>query len=77
VEAWDSAFSLAWRHQKDRVQEVVGLVTGRLCQIQKFHVAAEMFEQVGDYEKAIELFLQSKQFERATACAKNVRPSDL
>lgn len=40
-------------YAKDRVQEVVAIVGERLIKIEKFGEAAEIYESVGYFERAI------------------------
>lgn len=44
AEAWESAFTLALRSVKDRIHEVVGIVGQRLCHVEKFGMAADMYD---------------------------------
>lgn len=48
-----------------------------MLNISKFESAAEFFEAVGFFEKAIDAFIESKKFERALECAQNVRPAEM
>lgn len=43
---------------KDRVQDVVLIVGQRMIKINKFDSAAEIYEAVGYFEKAIEAYVQ-------------------
>ena len=44
-------------YAKDRVQEVVEIVGQRLMKVGKFIVAAEIFESVGQFDRAIEGYI--------------------
>ncbi len=39
--------------------------------------AADIFESVGHYEKAIDCYIQCKDFKKALTCARQVRPQEL
>ena len=64
-------------YAKDKVNEVVHVLGNRLLTIQKFDSAAEMFETVSSWEKAIDAYIQVKKYDRATECAQQVRPNEL
>lgn len=49
----------------------------RLLNIQKFESAAEIFESVLMYDKAIDAYLQVKKWDRAMECAQQVRPMEM
>jgi hypothetical protein len=76
-EIWNNAFQLAMNYAKDKVNEVVHVLGGRLLTIQKYESAAEMFETVSSWEKAIDAYIQVKKWDRATECAQQVRPAEL
>jgi len=44
-------------YAKDRVQDVVLVLGPRLLKINKFDTAAEIFEAVGYFEKAIDAYI--------------------
>lgn len=48
-----------------------------MMNIGKLESAAEIFESVNLFEKAIDCFLRLKKFDRAMECAHNVRPNEL
>ncbi len=52
-------------YAKDRIQEVVAIVGDRLVKIQKFAEAAEIYENVGYFERAIQAFMACEMFDRA------------
>jgi hypothetical protein len=56
-EIWDRAYNLAMNYAKDRIQEVVSQVCLRLVKIGKNMTAAEYYESVGAFEKAIENYV--------------------
>lgn len=76
-EIWMQCFNLAMSYCKDRIQDVVLTIGTRMLKIRKFDSAAEVYEAVGYYEKAIEAYLQCQKFDRAMDCARQVRPPEM
>ena len=76
-EIWNGCFNLAMNYAKDRVQDVVLVIGPRLLKIGKFDSAAEVFEAVGFFEKAIEAYTQCQKWDRAFECAQQVRPMEM
>mmetsp|Transcript_8995 Transcript_8995/g.8357 ORF Transcript_8995/g.8357 Transcript_8995/m.8357 type:complete len:145 (+) Transcript_8995:1744-2178(+) len=76
-EIWTHIFNLAMTYSKDRVQEVVAIVGDRLLKVEKFGEAAEMYESVGHFERAIQAFMQVDKYDRALDCAAQVKPVEL
>lgn len=72
-----NAFNISMTYAKDRIQEVVPIVGSRLMGIQRFESAGEVFESVGYYDKAVESFIKSKNWDRAMSSASQVRPVEL
>jgi tetratricopeptide (TPR) repeat protein len=68
-EIWNNCFNLAMQFAKDRVQDVVLIVGPRMIKINKFDSAAEIYEAVGYFEKAIEAYVQVQKWDRAFECA--------
>jgi hypothetical protein len=64
-------------YAKDRVNEVAQVVGERLLNISKYESAAEIFEAVGGFDKAVEAYVQAKKFDKAMQCAQNVRPMEM
>jgi len=56
-EIWNACFNVAMSYAKDRVQDVVLVLGPRLLKINKFDTAAEIFEAVGYFEKAIDAYI--------------------
>ena len=56
-EIWNSCFNVAMSYAKDRVSDVVLVLGPRLLKINKFDSAAEIFEAVGYFEKAIDAYI--------------------
>jgi tetratricopeptide (TPR) repeat protein len=73
-EIYNNCFNLAMNYAKDKIQAVVPTLGQRLMRLNRFDSAAEIFEAVGYYEKAIEAYMQCQKFDRAFECARNVRP---
>ena len=48
-----------------------------MLKIQRFDSAAEIYEAVGYFEKAIESYLLCQKFDRALECARQVRPQEM
>lgn len=68
-EIWNNCFSLAMSYAKDRVNEVAQIVGERLLNISKYESAAEIYEAVGSFDRAVESYIQSKKFDKAMQCA--------
>ena len=49
----------------------------RMTTIKKFDSAADIYEAVGYFEKAIEAYLQCSKWDRAFECANQVRPMEM
>jgi len=62
---------------KNKVNDVVNILGPRLCMIQKWESAAEIYEAVTYYEKAIEAWLEVKKWDRAMEVAQQVRPMEM
>jgi intraflagellar transport protein 172 len=76
-EIWNNCFNLAMSYAKDRVNEVAQILGERLLNISKYESAAEIFEAVGGFDKAVEAYVSCKKFDKATSCAQNVRPMEM
>lgn len=76
-EVWNNCFNLAMNYCKDRVQDVVLQLGGRMLKISKFDSAAEIYEAVGYFEKAIDAYIQCQKWDRAFECAQQVRPAEM
>lgn len=76
-EIWNNCFNLAMNYEKGKVQEVVAILGQRLLNIEKFESAGELYESVGYHDKAIEAYITSKKWDRATACARQIRPAEM
>lgn len=76
-EIWNNCFNLAMNFAKDRVQDVVLVLGQRMLKINKFDSAAEIYEAVGYFEKAIEAYMQCQKWDRAFECAQQVRPQEV
>jgi len=69
-EIWNNCFNLAMNYAKDRIQSVVPVLGQRMLKINKFDSAAEIYDSVGYFEKAIEAYIQCQKWDRAFACAR-------
>jgi len=76
-EIWNNCFNLAMSYCKDRVQDVVLQLGGRMLKINKFDSAAEIFENCGFFDKAIEAYMRVQKWDRAFECAQQVRPQEV
>jgi hypothetical protein len=56
-------------YAKDRVQDVVLILGQRMLKINKFDSAADIYEAVGYFEKAIDSYIQCQKWDRAFECA--------
>lgn len=54
---------------KDKLNDVVNILGQRLLNIQKFESAAEIYEAVLMYDKAIDAYIEVKKWDRAMECA--------
>jgi len=76
-EIWNNCFNLAMDYAKDRVQDVVLILGQRMLKINKFDSAADIYEAVGYFEKAIDSYMQCQKWDRAFECAQQVRPAEM
>lgn len=76
-EIWNNAFNLAMSFAKDKLNDYVPILGQRLYNIGKFESAAEIFESVLMYDKAIDAYLEVKKWDRAMDCAQQVRPIEM
>lgn len=76
-EIWNNCFNLAMNYAKDRVGEVSQVLGQRLLGIERYESAAELFEAVNFFEKAVDAYLEIGKFDRALECAQNVRPYEM
>ena len=76
-EIWNNAFNLAMSFAKDKLNDYVPILGQRLFNIKKFESAAEIFESVLMYDKAIDAYLEVKKWDRAMDCAQQVRPMEM
>jgi len=76
-EIYSNCFNLAMNYEKGKVQEVVAVLGTRLLAIEKFETAGEFYETVGFHDKAIEAYLAAKKWDKATACARQIRPAEM
>ena len=76
-EVWNTCFNLAMSFAKDRVQDVVLVLGPRMLKINKYDSAAEIYEAVGYFEKAIDAYIQCQKWDRAFECAQQVRPQEV
>lgn len=56
-EIWSGCFNLAMTYAKDRVQDVALTLGPRMLKINKFEGAAEIYENCGFFDKAIEAYM--------------------
>lgn len=56
-EIYNNCFNIAMNCAKDRIQTVVPILGQRLLKIGRFDSAADIYESVGYYEKAIEAYV--------------------
>ena len=68
-EIWNTCFNLSMSFAKDRVQDVVLVLGPRMLKINKYDSAAEIYEAVGYFEKAIDAYIQCQKWDRAFECA--------
>merc|ERR1711871_292084 len=73
-EAWEKATHLAMSYVSDRVPEVVGTVSQRLMEIKRFEQAAELYEGIGRYKDAIDIYVKAGLWEKARSLCANMSP---
>ena len=73
-EVWERAANLAMNYDKDRVRDVVEIVGERLYNIKSYDSAAEIYERIGDYQRAIEIFITGERYDKARQVAGSVNP---
>merc|ERR1719231_233441 len=73
-EAWEKATHLAMSYVSDRVPEVVATVSQRLIEIKRFEQAAELYEGIGRYKDAIDIYVKAGMWEKARALCANMSP---
>ena len=74
ADVWERAANLAMNYDKERVRDIVEEVGRRLYDIEKYDSAADVYERIGDYQKAIEIFLTGEQYDKARQVAGSVNP---
>ena len=73
-EAWEKATHLAMSYVSDRVPEVVGTVSQRLMEIKRPEQAAELYEGIGRYKDAIDIYVQAGMWDKARSLCANMSP---
>jgi len=73
-EAWEKATHLAMSYVNDRIPELVGTVSQRLIEIKRFEQAAELYEGIGQYKDAIDIYVQAGMWEKARSLCANMSP---
>eukprot|EP01051_Picozoa_sp_SAG22_P028974 SAG22_NODE_10496_length_532_cov_0.487298_2_plen_77_part_01 len=58
----------------DRTQEVVGIVSQRLIEIKRFEQAAELYEGIGRYKDAVDIYVQAGMWDKARQLCANMSP---
>lgn len=56
-EIWNNTFNLAMNYAKEKLNDVVDILGQRLLNIGKYESAAEIYESVALYDKAIDAFV--------------------
>jgi len=65
------------KYEKGWMNEVVNIIGSWLMNIGRFNVAAEIFEQIGDYENAVDCYIWANLHDRALEVAQNVTPPNM
>merc|ERR1712146_312935 len=60
---WESAVKLAMNHESHRISEVMGIVSKKLIGINRFRVAADLYEGFQMYKEAIDVYVQGSMFD--------------
>lgn len=68
-QCWEQAASLAMKYQRHRAHEVVGEVTRRLLEIQRYESAASMCESIDDIKGAVQAYCAGGLFDQARRMA--------
>jgi len=65
------------KFEKGRLNEVVNIIGGRMMNIGRFNVAAEIFESIGDYESSVDAYIRANMYDWALEVAQNVTPPNM
>ena len=75
-EIWNKAVSLSMQYQKERAADVIYQAALKLKKVNKFHSAAQLFENIGQMEEAIICYCAYNKFDTARKIAQTMKFGD-
>ena len=75
-EIWNKAVSLAIQYEKSRAPDVIYQAALKLKKVNKFHSAAQLFENIGQMEEAIICYCAYNKFDTARKIAQTMKFGD-
>jgi len=75
-EIWNKAVSLAMQYTKERAPDVIYQAALKLKKVNKFHSAAQLFENIGQMEEAIICYCAYNKFDMARRIAQTMKFGD-
>ena len=75
-EIWNKAVSLSMQYQKERAPDVIYQAALKLKKVNKFHSAAQLFENIGQMEEAIICYCAYNKFDTARKIAQTMKFGD-
>ena len=75
-EIWNKAVSLSIQYVKDRAPDVIYQAALKLKKVNKFHSAAQLFENIGQMEEAIICYCAYNKFDMARRIAQTMKFGD-
>lgn len=76
-QVWETAVKLAMSHETHRIGEVMGIVSKKLIGINRFRVAADLYEGLQMYKEAIDVYVQGQMLDEARSLANRRAPQFL
>eukprot|EP01006_Ploeotia_vitrea_P029927 TRINITY_DN62385_c0_g2_i1.p1 TRINITY_DN62385_c0_g2~~TRINITY_DN62385_c0_g2_i1.p1 ORF type:complete len:917 (-),score=137.59 TRINITY_DN62385_c0_g2_i1:98-2488(-) len=74
VEGWKQAVSLAYNHCKEKLPPTLQVVKVKLVGLGRFQEAASMFEDLEQYEDAVDVYAQGHMWDKANNLARRISP---
>jgi len=76
-QVWETAVKLAMSHETNRISEVMSIVSKKLISINRYRVAADLYEGFQMYKEAIDVYVQGQMFDEARSLANRRAPQML
>merc|ERR1719446_1440119 len=73
-QVWETAVKLAMSHETSRIEEVMSIVSKKLISINRYRVAADLYEGFQMYKQAIDVYVQGQMFDEARSLANRRAP---